>query len=464
MPRKKKTSEEAEDSILAVDVPKLTKTPQLVKGMKDLLPADQGYWEYIRETIKTITGHYGFERLDTPILEDLALYVHSVGRQTDIVEKEMFTFTDQGGSHLALRPEFTAGFTRAYIEHGMLNLPQPVKLYTVGPLYRHEKPQEGRLRQHHQFNCEVFGEKGAAVDAQLILMAQRFYRLMGLQTMLHINSIGCAVCRETYKTTLIEYYKAKKNQLCEDCKRRYAKNPLRLLDCKNEECQPFKAEAPQIVDFLCEECKDHFVKLLEFIDEFEIPYQLNPHLVRGMDYYTRTVFEFYTTASSEDGKMMAIGGGGRYDMLAETLGGRPTPACGFGIGLERVIIKMREAVLGGADLPVGPKKKPVDIFFAQLAEQAKRLAMVLYEGLIDEGLSVAESFSKDSLKAQLELANKLGVRFTLILGQQELLDGTIIIRNMEGGEQEVIDSQKLVTVLQKKLGQASASTTRKEGE
>lgn len=448
MPRKKKQEDSGQEKMSA-EVPKLSKTPQLVKGMKDILPSDQAYWDYARKVAHDVAKFYGFDRLDTPVLEDLALYTHGVGKQTDIVEKEMFTFTDQGGSQLALRPEFTSAFVRAYIEHGMVNQPQPVKLYTLGPLFRHEKPQADRLRQHHQFNCEVLGEASSSVDAQLILMAQRFFKMMRLSTVLHINSIGCHGCRPNFKEALAEYYKNKKSQLCEDCKRRYGKNILRLLDCKSEECQPFKAEAPQTVDFLCEECRDHFMKLLDFVEEFEIPYQLDYTLVRGLDYYSRTVFEFYSPGEGD--RMIALGGGGRYDSLSEILGGRPLPACGFGVGIERVLSRVKELEKADESVKQLFAEKSPDIFFAQLGDQAKRKSMVLYESLIDEGFSVAEGFCKDNLKAQLDLANKHGARFTLILGQKELLDGTIIIRNMEGGEQEVINIQKLIPTLHKKL-------------
>lgn len=450
MPRKKKSDAEIAQEKLNVDLPHMSKTPQLVKGMKDVLPVDQKYWEFIRDIGRKLAGDYGFERIDTPIVEDVSLYTHAVGKQTDIIEKEMYTMTDLGGNTLALRPEFTAAIARAYLEHGMISLPQPIKLYTMGPLFRYDKPQEGRYRQHNQLNCEMIGEAKPAADAQLMFMAFKFFKRLGLQPNLQINSIGCVQCRTQYKTVLTEYYRAKRSQLCEDCKRRLTKNPLRLLDCKVDTCLPIKQKAPHIVDYLCEPCKDHFMAVLDFIDEFEIPYQHNPYLVRGLDYYTRTVFEFVTEHSSgEESKALSIGGGGRWDNLIEIFGGAPTPAFGFGLGIERTILAMKDAEqASGASLL--PKIKAPDLFIAQLGDQAKRRAMVMYEDLLAEGFHVASEFSKDSLKAQLEIANRLGVRFTLILGQKELLDGTIIIRNMEGGEQEVVDSKKLIPILQKK--------------
>lgn len=449
MPRKKK-QDELMNSRPPLELSKMNKTPQLVKGMKDILPQDQPYWIFIRKNIDRLMKDYGFDRIDPPVVEELSLYTHAVGKQTDIVEKEMYSFVDQGNNTVALRPEFTAGIARAYLEHGMAHVPQPVKVYSQGPLFRYEKPQEGRYRQHHQFDCEIIGEGKPSVDAQIILIAYKFYLFLGLQPLLHINSIGCLQCRAGYRELLIEYYKSKRASLCEDCKRRLTKNPMRLLDCKQEMCEPIKIKAPHMVDSLCEPCRDHFMGVLEFIDDFEIPYQHNPYLVRGLDYYTRTVFEFFSIPDGTDQKSLAIGGGGRYDNLIEVLGGPPTAACGFGIGIERLVMEMKRREAGGHPLPF--EKNPiVDLFVAQLGEQAKRRAMILYEDLLKEGFLLAESFSKDSLKAQLELAHKLQAKFTLILGEKERTDGTIIIRNMEGGEQEVIDITKLIPILHRKL-------------
>ncbi len=463
MSRKKKEEKQKMPERPVSDFPRLSKHPQLVKGMKDILPPDQAYWEHIRALAKKIAEGYGFERIDTPIVEHLPLFTIGIGKQTDIIEKEMYSFIDQGGDSLALRPEFTAGFARAYIEHGMQSLPQPVKLYTIGPLFRHDKPQEGRYRQHTQFNCEVIGEGKAAIDAQLILLGYRFLSSLHIKTVVQINSIGCRTCRGTYKELLTEYYRAKRSSLCEDCKRRLNKNPLRLLDCKIETCQQLISKSPPIVDSLCEACRDHFIAVLEFVEELEIPYQPNPHLVRGLDYYTRTVFEFFAVSSDEGtqaGRMSALGGGGRYDNMIEMFGGLPTPAAGFGIGVERAILKIKE-VEKASGAKVIEKNPTADVFVAQLGEQPKRRAMVLYEDLLKEGFSLVSEFAKDSLKAQLEIANRSGVKFTIILGQKELLDGSIIIRNMEGGEQEVIDMKKLIPTLHKKLGHINHG---KEGE
>lgn len=436
----------------AMESVKQVKAPQLVKGMKDILPIDQPYWRHIKSIIEKMMDDYSFGRIDTPVVEDTSLYLHGLGKQTDIVEKEMYTFIDQGGSNLALRPEFTAGIVRAYLEHGMISWPQPVKLYTVGPLYRHDKPQEGRYRQHYQLSCEILGEPKSAADAQLILIAYKFYTSLGLSPIMHINSIGCQVCRPAYREALTEYYKNKRSQICEDCKRRLSRNIMRLLDCKEQVCQEIKEKSPHMDEHRCEDCKNHFMAVLEYIDDFDIPYEYNHHLVRGLDYYTRTVFEFYVPrGTDEEMNMLAIGGGGRYDQLVEIFGGPPTPAVGFGIGIERVILKLKEMENAGEETLI-QKERPIDIFIAQLGDRAKRRMMVLYEDLLKEGFHMAEAFTKDSLRAQLDLANRLGVTFTVILGEKELIDGTIIIRNMEGGEQEVIDNTKLIPTLKKKLG------------
>jgi histidyl-tRNA synthetase len=419
------------------------KGPQTLKGMKDILPAEQKYWEYVGGKATEFARSYGFARIDVPVLEEKNLFVRAVGAQTDIVEKEMFTFVTPGGESVCLRPEATASIARAYIQHGMFTLPQPVKLYYFGPMYRHERPQAGRLRQFYQFGFEILGDKHPVVDAELIMLAYNFYREIGLDIEIQINSIGCSSCRNAYKKELINYYQSKKKLICETCKKRLVRNPLRLLDCKEEKCLIVKEEAPHIVDWLCEECRNHFVKVLEYLDEANVPYNLNPYLVRGLDYYTRTVFEIFV--SGEEGRQDALAGGGRYDYLVELLGGRPTPACGFALGLERTILKIKEK---GIVVPEIPKPK---IFLAQLGEQARQKSLLLFEELHKAGIFAASSFSKDGLKPQLEEANKLGVRYALILGQKEIVDGTIIIRDMESGIQEIVDFNKIIPEIKKKL-------------
>jgi histidyl-tRNA synthetase len=432
------------------------KTPSVLRGFKDILPSEQKYWDLMRGKAGQMALDYGFERIDFPYLEETSLFLRSVGKETDIVAKEMFSFIDRGGDNVSLRPEATAQVARAYINHGMFNLPQPVKLLYLGPMFRYDRPQSGRYRQFNQLGFEILGDLNPVLDAQIVILTYNFLKEIGLPATVQINSIGCNNCRKEYKVQLVNYYKSQKNDLCEDCKDRLAKNPMRLLDCKEEKCSAIKEDAPQIVDFLCDECKNHFVKVLEFLDELEIPYNLNAHLVRGLDYYTKTVFEVWPLAEAqaktaegenEDNKAQsALGGGGRYDNLVEMLGGRLTPAVGVSLGLERIILKLKELNI---TVPEGVKR---DIFVAQLGESAKRKAMKLYETLRAEGIKVAECFAKDGLKAQLEIANKLGVRYALILGQKELSEGTILLRDMEAGAQETINYNKAVKDIKKRLG------------
>jgi len=421
---------------------KKIETPETLRGFKDVLPLEAPYWEYIRNKVYKLAEDYGFKWIETPILEPLSLFKRSLGKYTDIVEKEMFEFIDKGGDAVALRPEGTASIARAYVNHGMHNLPQPLKLFYEGPMFRYENPQSGRLREHHQIGFETLGSASPAADAQLILLGRNIFNELGLSFSLQINSIGCPNCREAFKTALSEYLRAFRKDLCEDCKRRLARNPMRILDCKEGSCQKVKENAPQIVDFLDEECKKHFMQVLEILDELEISYNLNPFLVRGLDYYTRTVFEFWPTGENKAQSSML--NGGRYDNLVEDLGGLPTPAVGFGAGIERLILRLKDE---GVVLPLAPR---IDVFVAHLGVEARKKAMRIFEDLRKEGFVVAENFAKDSLKQQLENANKLKVRFALILGQKELSEGTILLRDMDAGVQEVIDLKKIVPEVQRK--------------
>jgi len=417
-----------------------------IRGMKDILFDEYRYWDLVVNKAGNLAKTYSFKQISTPLLENLELYKRSSGKSSDIVNKEMYSFIDKNGEKLAIRPEATPGMARAYIEHGMFNLPQPIKMFWLDPLLRHEKPQSGRLRQHTQFDLEIFGEASPVADFMLILIAFNFFRELQINVHIQINSIGCRECRKEYISRLLEFYRerGKRSKLCPDCKKRIIKNPLRLLDCKEEKCIELRAEAPQIVDFLCDECRNHFIKVLEYLDELDIPYNLNSFLVRGLDYYTKTVFEILP-AEDDLSRQSSLGGGGRFDELVENLGGRPTPACGFGIGLERVILKIKEKNI--------PLKRDEEnyVFIAQLGDQSRRKAIGLFEELRRGGINVRQSFTKDSLKAQLEEANRLGAKFTLILGQKEMIDGTILIRDMESGIQEVIDYKKIKNEIEKKL-------------
>ncbi len=429
----------------AAPVKKGKPAPELLRGFRDILPEEQSRWQRVRDTVRSMAEAYSFDRIDTPILERSDLFVRTVGKQTDIVEKEMYTFLDLSEEHVALRPEATASVARAYINHGMMNLPQPVKLWYEGPMFRHERPQAGRYRQFHQVGFEVIGSHEAIMDAQLIMIVSQIMKDMGIPTTVQINSIGTPATRQAYLTELVSYFRPHRSKLSEDDKRRLQKNPLRILDSKDAAVQELLPGAPQIVDWLDDESKNHFMKVLEFLDEVGVTYVLNSSLVRGLDYYTHTVFEIWEAGDVGERAQNALAAGGRYDGLLEALSGRPAPACGFGIGMERVVRALAERNLPGTSRP-----KP-QVFFTQLGDAARRVGLKLFEQFRQGGIPVAEAFGKNALKSQLEIANKLGVPYTLILGQKEVLDGTVIIRDMESGAQEIADREKIVSIMKKKL-------------
>lgn len=439
---KPETSQEKENRI---SLPGGKKQLQLLRGVKDVLPRDQWLWKAAYNTAQKIGEDFGFDRIDTPVIEDAALFVRGVGKTTDIVEKEMYVFEDRDMEKIALRPENTASVVRAYLQHGMWNQPQPIKLWYWGSMFRHERPQSGRQRQFTQAGFEVLGDASPSIDAMVIHMAYLFYTELGVPVNVQINSIGMPEDRMRYKMELVQYYRAHRNVICETCKARLIKNPLRVLDCKEAQCQPIKEHAPQIVDYLSQESRDHFMKVLEYLDELNIPYFLNHTLVRGLDYYTRTVFEVWTT-DEEQRAQGALCGGGRYDLLIEELGGKPTPACGVAPGIERVVAQMRERGLKGA-VPGTPH-----VYVAQLGEVSRRKAMVLFARLREDNVSADQDFSKTSLKAQLESANAKKIPYALIIGQKEVQEGTVILRDMDSGVQETIDFNKAPAFLKRKLG------------
>lgn len=461
--------------------------PRLLRGFKDIVPADQPAWQWLAKVVDDIAVSYGFQRLDTPLLEMESLFSRTIGETTDIVAKEMFVFTDRGGERVALRPETTASFARAYVEHGFINQPQPVKLYYVGPQFRYDRPQAGRYRQFYQFGFEVFGDSDPINDAQLIMLAYSLLTSeLKLPVSVQVNSIGDAESRAAYLKVLVAYYKPRKNALCEACKERLVKNPLRLLDCKEKDCQEIASQAPQTVDHLSEASRQHFVRLLEYLDELEIGYALNSRLVRGLDYYTNTVFEIWparpvapqspaprsenaaggeagTPASRPEGTaaegqseepagaQSALIGGGRYDNLVELIGGRPTPAVGFAGGMERIIAQMYQNAV-----PI-PTLHRYDVFLIQLGELGRKKSLRLFEDMRRAGIRVAESLSKASIKGQLEVANRLGCKYSLILGQKEIMDETILIRDMENGNQEVVDFAKVIPEIKKRLARTQTN-------
>jgi histidyl-tRNA synthetase len=418
---------------------------QAPKGMRDILPDEQIYWQKIEQVVKNLASAYGFKKINTPILEETNLFIKGTGADTDIAEKEMYNLRTKGGDYLTLRPEFTPGIVRAYLENGLTIWPHPVKLYSLGPLFRYERPQKDRFRQHHQANFEVIGEKNSIIDAQLIQLFFAISREMNLKGLItQINSIGCNECRPTHRRMLINYYKNKKKELCSDCLRRFQKNSLRLLDCKENKCGLLAENAPQVIDYLCDACHNHLKQVLELLDEIEVPYILNSRLVRGLDYYTKTVFEFFQE-TEEESAQIALGGGGRYDNLIKYLGGKDTPAAGFAFGVERMINLIKEK-----KLKMASKSEP-QIFLAQIGDLGKRKSLKLFEELRRAGILSAESLSRDSIKSQLKIADKLAVRFSLILGQKEALDETIIIRDMSSGVQEFVPIEKVIKELKKRL-------------
>ena len=425
--------------------PKLPKIKvQAPRGVHDILPEEQKYWDKVRTTIAQVAINYGFQRIDVPVFEDVRLFIKGTGQTTDIVQKQMYTFRTGVDEHFALRPEFTPGIVRAYIEHGMKNLPQPVKLYTLGPVFRHDKPQAGRFRQFHQFNFEIIGDDNPVSDVQIIQVFITILKRLNLKKFsLSINSIGCSICVPGYKKVLLDYYKSGLFRLCFDCKNRFKENPLRLLDCKNDKCKRLSEKAPQIVDFLCEECHNHFKEVLELLEELEIPYILNPYLVRGLDYYTRTVFEIWD--EKEELPQGALIGGGRYDNLVEMFKGKPTPAVGAAAGIERIVNSLKKQ-----DVKIVERERP-RVFIIQLGELGKRKSLKLFEDFQKAGIKVGEAFSKPSIKSQLKIADKEGVELALILGQREALEGNIIIRDMTSGAQETVLLEKVINEVKKRL-------------
>ncbi len=400
------------------------------RGTFDILPQEHPYWKYVEERAASLCRLYGYQPLNTPIFEDAQLFTRTVGKGTDIVDKEMYVFQDKSGHELALRAEGTAPVCRAYLEHGLFNLAQPVKLYYIGPAFRYERPQAGRYRQHHQFGFEALGEADPVLDAEVIEMACRFFLSLGLYGVsIQLNSIGCRLCRPGYLEVLTRHYASYANSVCPDCKARLTKNPQRLLDCKNASCQEIAKSAPKPSDYLCHDCQLHFLSVQEFLVALSIPFQLNHRLVRGLDYYTRTVFEVEPEGK---GGQSTLGGGGRYDDLIETLGGNPTPAVGFAAGLERIILNLKRQ---NSDIPALPR--PL-VFVAYLGPEAKVEAMKIASQLRKAEIATILAAGDKSLKGQMKQAGSSGSTYALILGQEEVTNRNVVLRDMRSGEQRII--------------------------
>ena len=447
----------------AAPVKHVKKTPQPVRGMKDIYPPNSRDWMKVYHAAEGIADAYNFDYFSTPIVEEAALFQRTLGRTSDVVKKEMYVFENQDGTKLALRPELTAPAARAYITNGMVDQPQPVKLWYFGPMFRHDRPQAGRYRQFHQFGCETMGVHDPAVDAELISASYHFLKDLGINANVHVNSIGTPDDRERYIVELTGYFRSKRSYLSEESRKKITKNPLRIFDSKHEQDQEVIEEAPQILDWLSDKSKEHFMAVLEYLDEIDVPYVLDPTLVRGLDYYTDTVFEFFD-ADQEIKAQSALGGGGRYNLLIEELGGQPTPAAGFAMGAERALLalenqkkKAQQAIQAAREAGEEiPEQKPntegvPTVFFAHLGEQARRRTLKLVEMLRQEGITLHHTIGKKSLKAQLEVANKFGATHSIILGQKELQDNTIIVRDMTSGIQEIVDQKKLPKEIRKIL-------------
>lgn len=422
----------------------LTRAP---KGTKDILPSESYSWQYVEEKIRQIARLYGYREIRTPIFEHTDLFVRSVGDTTDIVQKEMFTFEDKGKRSITLKPEGTAGVVRAYIEHSLYAEPQPIKVYYITPCFRHERPQAGRQRQFNQFGVEVFGGKEASLDAEIISLAVKLFDSLAIKGLkVNLNSIGCPDCRGPYHEKIKEYLGDNINSLCKSCSDRYEKNPLRILDCKEEGCKALVAGIPLILDNLCDECKDHFDQVKAFLDAKGIDYQINPLIVRGLDYYTKTVFEII---SDSLGAQSTVCGGGRYDGLVEECGGPKTPGIGFAIGLERLMMILE------AQKAIDIIEEPMDIYIATIGDMARLKASDLISVLRKKGISADMDHVGRSIKAQFKYAGKQGYKFVCTIGENELTTGDLRIKNMKEGKEDSIRIESLLDYLIKQLGGSS---------
>ncbi len=411
------------------------------RGTGDLIPADIAKWNYLENTFKEVCQDYHFQEIRTPIFEHTELFVRGVGDTTDIVEKEMYTFTDRGDRSLTLRPEGTAAVVRAYLENHLDSLPQPIKLFYNGPMFRYDRPQAGRYRQFHQVGIEVLGSDSPDLDAEVIAMAMDFYARLELKNLvLHINSVGCPTCRQTLRQKLLEFFQPRLNELCPNCQSRYQRNPLRILDCKSKTCQEIAAPAPHTLDCLCPACQEHFSAVKHHLDLLGIDYLVDPSLVRGLDYYTRTAFEI---VAEDIGAQSSIGGGGRYNGLVEACGGASTPGIGYALGLERIILTREQQNLSW------PEASGLDIFVAIADSQASDQAFKILANLRQAGWAAEKDYLNRSLKAQMKYAGKLNPRFTLIVGSSELAKGTVVLKNMVTGEQQEISLDAVISFLNK---------------
>jgi len=409
------------------------------RGTKDILPDAVGQWSYIEKAVRDICALYGYKEIRTPVFEHTELFLRGIGETTDVVEKEMYTFTDRGGRSLTLRPENTAATVRAYLEHKLYAESSLNKLFYIGSMFRYDRPQAGRYREFHQFGIEALGGDNPAVDAEIIMLATHFLTTLGLKELeLSLNSVGCPKCRPVYREKLQDFFRDKLDGLCSDCRSRYDRNPMRILDCKNDKCKELSVGAPNITDCLCDECQDHFTKVQSLLTVAGIKFNLDPRLVRGLDYYTKTAFE---VKYAPLGAQSAVAGGGRYDGLIEECGGNPTPAVGFAVGLERVLLALEKQEL----LPVNDLGS--DAFVIALGDGAQVEAFKLLCDLRAKGLRANMDFAGRSMKAQMKQANKAAAQFAVIVGEDEIKDDCAVLKNMQTGEQEKVLREELVNKL-----------------
>ena len=413
------------------------------KGTRDVLPSEAYKWHFVENNARRIAALYGLREIRTPVFEHTELFLRGVGDTTDIVNKEMYTFLDKGNRSITLKPEGTAGVVRSFIENGLASGVLPLKMYYITPVFRYERPQAGRLREHHQFGVEIFGGKGAETDAEVILLARDYIAALGAEGVeLNLNSIGCKHCRPKFNEALKEYLRPHLSEMCDTCRARFDKNPLRILDCKEEACSAINEGAPKTVDFLCDECREHFEKLKSILDACGVKYRLNPKLVRGLDYYSKTVFEFVSTNIGSQGTVL---GGGRYDTLIENLGGPSVPAVGFGSGIERMLLLLENT---GKTVP---EEDPVGVYVAGLDEEGRKAAFALADALRRAGVSAEIDHAARSVKAQFKYAGKIGARFVVVIGSNELESGEYTVKDMSDSSSENVKAEEVAAYLKEKL-------------
>lgn len=405
------------------------------KGTKDVLPKESYKWHYIEKIVKEVAGNFCINEIRTPTFEHTELFLRGVGDTTDIVNKEMYTFLDKGERSITLKPEGTAGVARAFIENSLYALPQPTKMFYITPVFRYEKPQNGRLREHHQFGIEFYGSESPNADIEVMLVARSIFKKLGISDIsLNINSIGCPTCRKEYNKALKAFLADNIDKMCPTCRERFDKNPLRILDCKEERCKEINKNAPKVIDYLCDDCKAHHEAVCNGLESLGIEYTVNPQIVRGLDYYTKTVFEF---VSNNIGAQGTVCGGGRYDNLVEEVGGSHCPAVGFGMGIERLMIMLENLGLPCGEPPI------VDVYVAPICDKAKEICLKFVTTLREQGLNVEQDLMARSVKAQMKYANKINAKYVAILGEEELANGCCSLKNMQDGNTQIVKLDKV---------------------